>query len=412
MFPEFAAFNVEIKNLRFTTDDGRKYPKTAILTLISSDGHSEYVEMLGYIDEKWIFDKIDKEQALVLDHCYIEKLSLADYRYRKGMDSRQPVKIHLFSAHSAFFNNKVPLDLSYAEFTGGEVSFKQAYFAKGRFSMHAARVMDGGLNFSYAHLPAGHFDLSGLQIEKGEVSFKNAVFNVGLKDFRDADFGEGLKTFVNADFGDGDVTFINTQFGQGDVTFKIARFGNGKIDFHYAKFREGDISFERTEFGDGWVDFRTVEFHTGRINFNRALFGKGNVSFEACGLEKGKISFRRTQFGEGVIDFELAEFDNVEANFDRAVFGEGSISFRNARFGSLSLASCHLDYYLDLRLAFCRQIDLTDTVARDIIDLKPYEFNLDIGIINFSGMRLIGRIFIDWKAKRGQEAYPRPDKYR
>lgn len=102
MFPEFAAFNAEIKHLRFTTDDGRKYPKTAILTFISTDGHSAYMEMLGCIDEKWIFERIDKEESLLLDHCYIEKLSLTDYRYRKGMDGRQPVKIHQFSARSAF----------------------------------------------------------------------------------------------------------------------------------------------------------------------------------------------------------------------------------------------------------------------------------------------------------------------
>jgi hypothetical protein len=223
-----------------------------------------------------------------------------------------------------------------------------------------------------------------------------------LKDFHDASFGNGITTFANTEFNDGDVTFINTQFGNGNVSFKIARFGTGKIDFHYSKFKNGDISFERTEFGDGRVDFRTAEFHSGRVNFNRAVFGEGDVSFEASGLDKGKISFRRTQFGEGIIDFELAEFDNVDANFNRAVFGEGSISFHNARFGSLSLASCHLDYYLDLRLAHCGHIDLSDTVARDIIDLKPYDFNLDIGSINFSGMRLIGRIFIDWTQNKVQ----------
>ncbi len=403
MFPEFAAFNVEIKNLRFTTDDGRKYPKTAILTLISQDGHSEFVEMLGYVDEKWIFDRITKEEPLVLDHCFIEKLSLADYRFRKGKDVKHPVKINQFSARSAFFNNKGTLDLSYAVFSGGDVSFEQAYFCKSSLNMHGIRVLDGGINFSYVHFPSGHLDFRGMHVEEGDVIFKNAIFGVGWKDFHDASFGDGLTTFANTEFGDGDVTFINTQFGNGNVSFKIARFGTGKIDFHYAKFREGDISFERTEFGDGMVDFRTAEFHTGRINFNRAVFGEGDLSFEASGLDNGKISFRRTQFGEGVIDFELAEFDNVDANFDRALFGAGSISFRNARFGSLSLASCHLDYYLDLRLAYCGHIDLSDTVARDIIDIKPYDFNLDIGTINFSGMRLIGRIFIDWmhnKVKR------------
>ena len=57
MFPEFAAFNVEIKNLRFTADDGQKYPKTAIVTFISPDGHSEYVEVLGYLKKMSKGDK-------------------------------------------------------------------------------------------------------------------------------------------------------------------------------------------------------------------------------------------------------------------------------------------------------------------------------------------------------------------
>jgi len=80
MFPEFAAFSVEIKNLIFTTEDGRRYPRTAILTLISHDGHTEFVEKLGYVDEKWIFDRIDKEEPMVLDHCFVEQLSLPEYR--------------------------------------------------------------------------------------------------------------------------------------------------------------------------------------------------------------------------------------------------------------------------------------------------------------------------------------------
>jgi hypothetical protein len=141
MLPEFTAFNVEVKNLRFTTDEGRKYPKTAILTLVSPDGHSEYIEMLGYIDDNWIFDRIEKKESLVLDNCYIEDLSLADYRFRKGLDTKHPVKINGFSANSAFFNNKTQVDLSYAEFTGGYVSFERAWFARSSLNMHAARIM-------------------------------------------------------------------------------------------------------------------------------------------------------------------------------------------------------------------------------------------------------------------------------
>jgi hypothetical protein len=180
----------------------------------------------------------------------------------------------------------------------------------------------------------------------------------------------------------------------------VARFGTGKVDFHFAKFGAGNKSFERTEFGDGRVDFRTVEFNVGRVNFNRAVFGDGPVTFEASGLREGKLSFTRTVFGEGTLDFELAEYDNADVSFERAVFDVGTVSFHNARFRTLQLTSCHFDHYLDLRVAGCQHIDLSDTIVRDIIDLMPYEFDLNIGTIDFSGMRLIGRIYIDWKLNR------------
>jgi hypothetical protein len=223
------------------------------------------------------------------------------------------------------------------------------------------------------------------------------IFGRGSKDFQDVSFGEGDVLFVNAEFNDGDVSFVNTQFGHGNISFKVARFGSGRVDFHYAKVGEGDISFERTEFGDGRVDFRTVEFGTGRVNFNRAIFGNGDVSFEASQIKEGKISFTKAIFGEGNISFELAEYDHAETSFDRSDFNGGNISFYNARFKSLLLTSCHLDHYTDLRVAKCSFIDLSDTVARDIIDLKPYEFDIRVDTINFSGMRLLGRIFIDWE---------------
>lgn len=48
-------------------------------------------------------------------------------------------------------------------------------------------------------------------------------------------------------------------------------------------------------------------------------------------------------------------------------------------------------------MAHCRHIDLSDTPARDIIDLKPYDSRPLAETNNFSGMRLLGRIFMDWK---------------
>jgi hypothetical protein len=41
-------------------------------------------------------------------------------------------------------------------------------------------------------------------------------------------------------------------------------------------------------------------------------------------------------------------------------------------------------------------IDLSDTIIRDIIDLETYDHKININTINMAGMRLIGKIYIDW----------------
>jgi hypothetical protein len=396
MFPEFSAFTAEIKDEEFTRKDGVRFPQSAVLTFVSPDGHHQEKKMLGYAHTDYIFGIISGKKKLDLDDCYIDALSLSTYRELHKIDRKNYIPIAGLSLRNCFLNNKFPIDLNYAEITAGTVSFENSFFAKSAISMHAARINDGGLIFSNAHLPAGNLDFTNLSVA-GTVDFKNAVFDRGSKDFQDATFGEGDVSFVNAEFNDGDISFVNTQFGHGNISFKIARFGTGKVDFHYAKVGQGDISFERTEFGDGRIDFRTVEFGDGRVNFNRAIFSNGDVSFEASQIKKGKISFTKAVFGEGELSFELAEYDDAEVSFDRTDFGSGSINFYNARFRALFLTSCHLDHYTDLRVAKCSYIDLSDTVARDIIDLKPYEFEIRVDTINFSGMRLIGRIFIDWE---------------
>ena len=396
MFPEYSTYSAEIIDKAFTSEEGISYPKTAGLRFVSPDGHVELTETLGYLEEKEIFALIREGRDLVLDNCYIDALSLTSYRSGNELDSKELVEVRNFSAKRAFFDNNRPIDLSFAKFTGNEVSFEQSFFARSSISFHASVFDDCGLNFSHVRVMIGDLEFTNIQMKSGNINFKNSVFGPDTVDFQDAELGTGEVTFVNTDFGSGDVSFVNTQFGDGDVSFKVARFGEGKVDFHYAKFGEGDISFERTEFGDGVKDFRTIEFGNGRVNFNRSVFGAGDVNFEACQIKSGKISFKRAEFGPGKIDFELGEFDDVDANFDRVDFGEGSISFHNSRFRTLSLVSCHINNYLDLRVAKCEFIDLSDTIARDIIDLKPYEFEIDVDRINFSGMRLIGRIYIDW----------------
>jgi len=53
---------------------------------------------------------------------------------------------------------------------------------------------------------------------------------------------------------------------------------------------------------------------------------------------------------------------------------------------------------MDLRFAQCAELSLSNTIVRDILDLKPADEIVDVKIFNISGMRNLGRIFVDWRA--------------
>ncbi len=392
----YSTFQVDIKNLKFETPDGRRYAKTAIIKFKVERRTSELVELMGYVDEEEIYTMIDEGKPVILDQCYVTRFSLEHYRRSRKLDPKEKVTIRGFSAREAFFDSSLPIDFSDAVFEDGDFDLTSSRFHRGDIHFDSAEFNCKKVIFHDVKFHDYDFEFKNVRIREADISFKNAIFGTGIKDFQYTEFGTGELSFTNTEFNDGDVSFINAQFG-GETNFKVARFGEGKVDFHYAKFKNSKISFERTEFGNGRVDFRTVEFGGGKVNFNRAQFGNGEVSFEASEMQSGKFSFKRASFGFGILSFDEAVFKDTEVSFERTEFGRGNISFYKSIFDTLSFRFCHLDDYVDLRLLECKTIDLSDTIVRDIIDLNPYEFELKVDRISFAGMRLIGRIYIDWK---------------
>lgn len=396
MIKDYLTYKIKIKDSPFEAEGEKKFDNTVAVSFLDANKKEiAYIE-LGYVDKEEIYQLIDNKKPVNLDHCYIENFSLSDYRESRNIDKKTYIKLHQFSAFNTFFDSRVATDFSFAEFDDEYKTFENAHFLNGAVFFQSAKFKNGGINFSYTYFNDGNIDFTNVLFGDGEVSFKNSWFGTGHKNFQDSYFGKGDVLFVNTEFNEGDVTFVNTLFESRRVTFKVARFGEGKINFHFARFHCKELVFERTEFGDGKVDFRTTEFSDAKVSFNRAIFGSGEKSFEAAQHKGGKVTFRRTQWGDGNVSFEQIEFQNTLLFLDNADFGKGNLSFSNSNIMELSLKSCHLDYYVDLRIAKCRFIDLSDTIARDIIDIKPYDFSLKINTINFSGMRLIGRIYIDW----------------
>ena len=400
MVTGYSSYQVEIKNIKFISDDGKTCPKTAIITLLDSKGTEIGSELMGVMDPSDIFTIINEGKDLVLDNCYVSEFSVSAFRRHNNLDKKEMVTINGFSAVNAFFESKISTDFSHVTFSDGGVSFDGAHFAKGRVLFNGATFGKGDVVFSNTYFREGHIEMNGAIFDDGDFLFKNAVVNDGLKDFQDVKFGKGEVSFANTEFNRGDLLFINTQFNDGRFNFKVTRITGGKVDFHYSVFGDCEIMFERTEFGNSRVDFRTVNFGSGRINFNRSVFGNGEVNFEGASSKSGKIQFKKAEMGSGPKYFNLMEMDDTDISFERTDFGDGDISFYESRFNTLSLKSCHLDHYVDLRLAKAQILDVSDTIVRDIVDLEPYDFPVDISILDMSGMRLVGKLYIDWRLNK------------
>jgi hypothetical protein len=393
----YTSYSVEIKNVKFIADDGRVCPRTAIVTFFDHANGQCGSELYGAIEITDIYTMIREGKNLNFDNFYISEFSLSNYRRHNNLEKKDFVELHNFSARNAFFESKVVIDFTYSSFSDGDVDFDGAHFAKGKVLFNGSDFGKGNVVFSNTLFREGHLEFTGSVFGDGDFLFKNAVVKDGIKDFQDLKFGDGEISFANTEFNYGELLFINTQFGNGRFNFKVTRITGGKVDFHYCVFGDCEVTFERAEFGNSRVDFRTVDFGSGRINFNRSIIGNGEVNFEGASCRSGKIQFKKAEMGAGPKNFNLMEMVNAEINFERTEFGNGDVTFNNSHIKVLSLKSCHLDHYVDLRLARAELLDISDTIVRDIVDLEPYGFKIDIDVLDMSGMRLIGKMYIDWE---------------
>ena len=292
------------------------------------------------------------------------------------------------------------LNFTNTELGDGDVHFTNSLFDTGEINFKVTRFGKGLKDFVKVNFGKGNVNFEKVNFNEGDVSFRATAFGNGKVNFTRCEFTEGDITYANANFGNGDVSFAGTDFGNGKVSFKLAHFGVGKLDFHYSKFGEGIVIFERTTFKDGNVDFRAVDFGKGRISFNKANFGNGDVIFEASELSEGKITFKRTVFGAGNFNFESAQFRNADLIIDDVNFGQGKVSFRQSKFALLSLESSQMNNYFDLRVEECGKLDLSNTIVKDIVDIDSHDSETNIKGFDISGIRLLGRIYLDWKQNK------------
>jgi hypothetical protein len=403
MVTGYTDYRVDIKNVKFIADDGRTCPRTAIVTLFNDKAEEIGSELFGAVDINLVYNLIKEGKDLILDNYYIQEFSLSSYRRHLGIEKKELVPITGFSAKNAFFESRICTDFSYSSFPDGEVSFGGTHFARGKVIFTGSVFGRGNVVFSNMLFRNGNIDFAGSLFGDGDFLFKNSIVRDGIKDFQDIRFGRGEVSFANTEFSSGELLFINTRFNDGRFDFKVARIAGGKVDFHYSVFGDSEIFFERTEFGNSRVDFRAVDFGSGRINFNRSVFGDGEVNFEGASGKSARIQFKRAEMGFGTKNFSLIDMEETDISFERTEFGEGDVSFYESKFRAISFRSCHLNHYFDLRLDKAGLLNISDTIVRDIIDMEPFDFPVRIKKLDMSGMRLLGKLYIDWRHNKCRE---------
>ncbi|MBI3501507.1 MAG: potassium channel family protein [Bacteroidetes bacterium] len=369
--PELNDFKVTLLEKKFISSSGTEFSKTAQIDFFDAKGRKKETKEFGFVSAGELYEKMENGQPVNLNECYVQNFSLGEFRKQRALSEMHPVHLKIFSAKNSFFDCDVEVDFSHAVFENSKIFFEESVFG------------NGTINFSHAKLG------------EGAVSFRRSRFGEGTVDFRFAEFGAGNSGFRFTHFGAGDVLFVNTKFG-GDADFQSVTWGEGVSDFRYAKF-SGNVSFEKSVFGAGKIDFKAVEFLGDRVDFKRVQWGDGDVSFEGAEFNNSKTSFRSSVFGKGDISFEEADFGSNEISFENCDFYADKVNFYRAKSAGINLQSCRMNSHFDFRFNQCASLNLHDSVLRDIVDLIPGDDSTPIQQFNFSGIKNLGRINIDWK---------------
>lgn len=371
MESNIATYGIEVFNEPFQFEQNSCKQTVVVKTFIENKlvSRTKY----GLVTTNEIHDWLNQGEEINLNRCYVKDFSISEYKKSIDFEDLTHIDLNNFVAENAFFDCSLRTDFSYINFKG-KVKFNDAVFSHGNVSFYQCQFSDDS-----------------------DVEFRNVAFGNGEISFQYADFGNSKVLFSSATFYGGLVSFVNANFRDDDVLFKNVNFHHSKVKFHYAKFGTGNISFQKSKFGNQTVDFRRVEFGAGRVDFRRAVFGNGYITFDEAEMIDGKFNFRSARFGNNDMSFKLMDFGDAEVLFENVNFGTGQASFAESKSKLLSFKGSRLDVFLDLTVKKAEVIDLSDTVLRDIIDLKPLNHKVKIKTLYLNGMRNLGRIIIDWR---------------
>ncbi len=369
-----ASYNISLVNEPITIGTYKYEKKVEIKTYV--DDELIDIQIKGWVPKEEVYETIKNKDSIDYENAYFLDFSLNEYRNMNHMENTSYVEFADVNLKNCFFDSELNIDFSYAKFNGS-TEFRNSVFS------------NGGVSFYNSFFNGSDF-----------VDFRKAVFGKGDVNFQYVKFGERNILFSFAKFYGGMVSFVNAEFDDGHVLFNSANFYNSKVKFHFASFGKGDVEFQKAKFGDQTIDFRRVEFGEGKVDFRRTTFGKGYVTFDESSMVSGKFKFSSARFKENDISFDQFDFGEAELLFENVDFGRGSLSFYDAIIGSISFKRSKIDVFVNFCVKKADVVDFSETVLRDIIDMKTDRENVKIKTMYLTGMRNLGRFIFSWEENK------------
>lgn len=369
--------------------------------LLVLDTPTKIKETLIISPEFYLINNYFDCQSITIENCNIVCTTVY-FNRNEFKNTDFVLKNTLFNNGNKYFTQNIfsgkLVHLKNLDFGTGDLDFSESHFKCSNIQFEIIHIKEGRKDFNRCVIESGDFNFDKSEVGHGDFVFRNVIHNQGNFSMSRIDFGNGNKDFSNTIFSSEKKIFTGSNFNSGKVSFKNVLFNGNLIDFHFSTFDRCELIFDRAEFGSCVFDLRAIEFNSGTINFYRNFFADGDQIFEAAKLGTTNIMFKNCRFGKGTLNFSNLESGNAGISFENVDFGQGMISFRRSQLKSLNFSDCELDTYTDLRLISCFNLDLSDTIIKDIVDINPTEYTLKVQNFNLAGIRLLGKIYIDWNA--------------
>lgn len=428
----------------FYQDNQQISARTARVSFISPTGIILKKEEFGYWDKEAVYTALREGREVCLDNLYIRDFTLNEVR-RTDYDR---VKLQNLSARHVFFDGNT--DFSIAEFAGASTSFRDSVFHGTTVDFRDARFHCGELDFGKTELTLRNIyfnnaqfdhcplDFGGMVVRSGDfhfyhvlctastLNFTSAHFSDGFKDFRKLTVTGSNLIFRSVFFNDGDTDFIEMRLDKGNIDFRLARFGSGELNFGGSILGEGDKDFSGVVFPRGMVSFTGARFGKGSLHMIDATFRKGNIHFNGCHFGCEDIHITSTDFGDGFLEFTESHFDSEIFNIVSCRFGRGDIDFNRSNLSrtalnfygtefsqgklnffdtiadSVTFHECTFDNHVYLNFEHCNFLSILNSIIEKTMDLRSnLALNTQkIKVINLSGTKNLGHIYIDWKDNR------------